>query len=339
MLKKLLNRASVIISAGSYKGKDLKTELTNTQAELKKNKAELNKLTQQNKELEAKLAQGHKEINSLKQSHQERLKNIEVALMKLNREQKKITPYVYSTLYSQKQEQSKIREIYLPELFENIDDISVPVGVVNQESGHDNQVDMIYVIAIAKYLKCKNIFEFGTYFGQTTYYLTLASDTTTVLTLDLPADDNPFAGKYQGIYFKGTDREPFIKQIDCDSQTFDTTPFHQQMELIFVDGDHSYEAVKNDTEKALEMLAPGGVIIWHDYAPKSPGVIQFFSEFSLEKPVFHIRKTCLLVYIDGVDPLTFNPHQRRVMKEWLKPFKQELLLKEEQEIISHNIEN
>jgi len=36
-------------------------------------------------------------------------------------------------------------------------------------------------------------------------------------------------------------------------------------EFIFIDGDHSYEAVHADIEKALPMLAPGGLIAFHDY--------------------------------------------------------------------------
>ena len=83
------------------------------------------------------------------------------------------------------------------------------------------------------------------------------------------------------------------------------------MDFIFVDADHSYDLVKNDTEKAIEMLAPGGLLIWHDYAEKSPGVMRFVQEFSVNKPVFHIRTTCLAVYIDGVDAISFAAHPLR----------------------------
>jgi len=37
--------------------------------------------------------------------------------------------------------------------------------------------------------------------------------------------------------------------------------------IIFIDGDHSYEGVRRDTEKAMDYLRAtgGGRIIWHDY--------------------------------------------------------------------------
>jgi predicted O-methyltransferase YrrM len=35
--------------------------------------------------------------------------------------------------------------------------------------------------------------------------------------------------------------------------------------LIFLDGFHSYEAVRDDTERLLPKLAHGGVLVFHDY--------------------------------------------------------------------------
>jgi predicted O-methyltransferase YrrM len=36
-------------------------------------------------------------------------------------------------------------------------------------------------------------------------------------------------------------------------------------DIIFVDGDHSYEAVKSDVEMCYRLLKPGGVMAMHDY--------------------------------------------------------------------------
>lgn len=36
-------------------------------------------------------------------------------------------------------------------------------------------------------------------------------------------------------------------------------------DAIFIDGDHSRKGVMNDTGLALELVRPGGIIIWHDY--------------------------------------------------------------------------
>ena len=36
------------------------------------------------------------------------------------------------------------------------------------------------------------------------------------------------------------------------------------LNIIFIDGDHSYEAVHTDTEKVIPWLAPGGFLVFHD---------------------------------------------------------------------------
>jgi predicted O-methyltransferase YrrM len=202
-------------------------------------------------------------------------------------------------------EQSNIKDVYLAELFDGIEKVFVPIGAINEETGHANHVDLLYVIAIARYLQCRNVFEFGTYLGRTAYHLTYATEGAVVTTLNLLPEQDTRVAPYLGTYFHGTDREPFIKQILCDSRDFDTTPYRKKMDFIFVDGDHSYEIVKNDTAKAFDMLSPGGVIIWHDYAPKSPEVVTFFREFTQRQALFRIRNTCLLVHLDGIDPMTF----------------------------------
>ena len=40
------------------------------------------------------------------------------------------------------------------------------------------------------------------------------------------------------------------------------------MDFVFIDGDHSREGVRQDTELARAILAPGGAIAWHDANPK-----------------------------------------------------------------------
>jgi hypothetical protein len=79
------------------------------------------------------------------------------------------------------------------------------------------------------------------------------------------------------------------------------------MDFIFIDASHLYEFVRNDSVKAMEMLAPGGIVVWHDFAPKSEGVVRFVGEFIQMCPLFHVEKTSLVIHIDGVDTLNADP--------------------------------
>jgi predicted O-methyltransferase YrrM len=204
------------------------------------------------------------------------------------------------------QRRGRVRELYLAELFPSIRDVRIPVGVVHEESHHPNKVDMLYVCAMAAVRKAKRIFEFGTYRGQTTCGLASIAEDVTVWTLNLPPESSDRYSEYIGQFIKTSPCRSRIQQLYADSCAFDTTPYRDSMDFVFVDADHSYPAVENDTEKALQMLRKGGAIVWHDYAAKSPGVYKFIEEFSRERSVFRIKDTCLIVYLDGIDAEKFE---------------------------------
>lgn len=203
---------------------------------------------------------------------------------------------------------SRIRELPVAAIFEGILDQAVPLSAINEETGHENHAEMLYVMAVAAHRRSTRIFEFGTFLGRTTLHLARACPTASITTLDLPADQNPWAfGPYVGSYFAGAPEAARIHQIRESSLTFDPKPFARSMDFVWVDGDHSYDVVRNDTAKAFEMLAPGGAIMWHDFGPDSEGLVRFFRDFTQETPLFRLRKTSVLLHLDGVDPMTFEP--------------------------------
>ncbi len=60
-------------------------------------------------------------------------------------------------------------------------------------------------------------------------------------------------------------------QLIGDSHKIDPEAFvrdHGRMDLVFIDGDHSRDGVRQDTDLARAILAPGGAIAWHDANPK-----------------------------------------------------------------------
>ena len=63
-----------------------------------------------------------------------------------------------------------------------------------------------------------------------------------------------------------------FKLFIADSQTVETRDkvkeFCPLYDLIFIDGDHSYEGVKRDFELYKELLSPRGYIVFHDIDPE-----------------------------------------------------------------------
>jgi predicted O-methyltransferase YrrM len=214
----------------------------------------------------------------------------------------------------------RLRELPAAALFDGILTRAVPLAAIKEETVHDNHAEMLYVIEIAAHRHSKRIFEFGTNFGRTTFHLASACPEAVVTTLDLPRAENPWPyAPFVGAYFEGTEASSRIRQIRVDSRRFDPTPYEGQMDFVWVDADHSYEGVKNDTEMAFRLLAPGGAIMWHDFGPDSPDLVRFFVEFTRTRPLFRIRKTSVLQHLDGVDPLTFVPAAVPFTKALFKP--------------------
>lgn len=142
--------------------------------------------------------------------------------------------------------------------------------------------------ALSRLVGAKRIFEFGTYKGVSTTQLALnLAEGGMVFTLDLPEDHPAYSlpipkPEEQAIAAEGgkgiliprdlLDRVTFLS---ADSAKFDQTPYAESMDLVFVDGAHSYEYVKNDSEKGWEMLRKGGIMAWHDCNAAHPDVVRY----------------------------------------------------------------
>jgi predicted O-methyltransferase YrrM len=214
----------------------------------------------------------------------------------------------------------RLRDLPLGAILPGVDRLAVPLGAINAETGHPNHAEMLYVVAAAQQRRARRIFEFGTFMGRTTFHLAAANSDAHVWTLDLPREENPWAfAEHVGSYFTDTPEGARITSIRERSERFSPDALKGSMDFIWVDADHSYAGVKNDTNKALSMLAPGGAIMWHDFSADSLGLAEFFVEFTSHTPLFHIHRTSVLLHLDGVDPLTFTPHPVPFSKSVFKP--------------------
>ncbi|NSY62268.1 class I SAM-dependent methyltransferase [Agrobacterium tumefaciens] len=59
-----------------------------------------------------------------------------------------------------------------------------------------------------------------------------------------------------------------VTQLLVDSREFDTAAFSSDFfDTVLIDGGHTADVVANDTEKALQVVRPGGLVMWHDFCP------------------------------------------------------------------------
>jgi len=82
-----------------------------------------------------------------------------------------------------------------------------------------------------------------------------------------------------------------VVHLKGNSINFDFKSLDRKFDVIFIDGNHHYDHVRNDTENVFSHLVhENSVVVWHDYA------------YNPEK----IRYEVLAGILDGTDPSLHN---------------------------------
>ena len=155
----------------------------------------------------------------------------------------------------------------------------------------------------------KTIVEVGTFLGHTTKALAQNARLAHIHTLDLPEnfqltektktnkdDFHLISSRSVGREFIRTSYASRITQHYGDSKTFDFTTIGAA-DFFFIDGSHTYEYCKNDSNKSLAIAEDGAIFIWHDCDFAHPGVVKFIKEWrSLGRNIVRIEGTPLAYY-------------------------------------------
>jgi hypothetical protein len=194
---------------------------------------------------------------------------------------------------------SEPREILLPP----IDTISL--------SGLGFVVPYTLLATIVSAVGPKKIFETGTFRGVGTLTMALNAPDAEIYTLDLPEQYTEaevatlskgdkewvrLSRTSTGFAFEHHPAGSRIHQLRGNSLSFDPPDVLANTDLCFIDGGHSYECIKADTETALKILSPNGVIVWDDYAWFIDGVSRYLNELRGRLPLHRIAGSQLVIY-------------------------------------------
>jgi predicted O-methyltransferase YrrM len=140
--------------------------------------------------------------------------------------------------------------------------------------GSGTIADMASLASLVALRRPRQVLEFGTCEGASTWHLWAnAPPEATITTLDLPLETHVVGStdpELQGLRSRPLlpdDRR--VRLIEGDSRTW--IPDVRDVDFCFIDAGHSYECVKNDTEKAFGVMRPGGLVIWHDASWRRDG--------------------------------------------------------------------
>ncbi|KKM70000.1 hypothetical protein LCGC14_1445120 [marine sediment metagenome] len=152
------------------------------------------------------------------------------------------------------------------------------------------QSEILNLIQILKKEKPKIILEIGTASGGTLFLFSrIAARDAVIISIDLPGGGYPewkiplyksFAFQKQKIYLI---REDSHKKSALDKVKMILNG--KKLDYLFIDGDHTYEGVKNDFEIYSPLVKDGALIAFHDIVVHPPelnvGVHDFWNEIKL----------------------------------------------------------
>jgi predicted O-methyltransferase YrrM len=172
--------------------------------------------------------------------------------------------------------------------------------------------EQLILAAIVRAIAPRTIIEFGTGRGSGTFVLAANSPANArVFTLDLVSAAR---GEYTqkilrdnndvGLAYRTTPEASKITQllVPPGAPMHETlTGLHRTADFIYVDGDHGYAGVRDDTIAALDLAGPNAVLLWHDFydfptyiheGAAKRGVFPWLNEFAAKNEM-------LLYHIDG----------------------------------------
>lgn len=141
--------------------------------------------------------------------------------------------------------------------------------------------ELIKLYKLSKQLKSNSIcVEVGSYIGASSLMISKGIAKGSILyCIDTWENDAMTEGKWNSLeIFKDNTHSVVSKIKMMKSKSVDAAKdFNQEIDFIFIDGDHSYEGVKSDVDVWFPKLKSGGIIIMHDFA-WAEGVIKVIAD-------------------------------------------------------------
>ena len=135
--------------------------------------------------------------------------------------------------------------------------------------------DLLLLRALARQRPGCRYFEIGTWRGESA--ANVAAEAAAVHTLNLSAAEMralALPERYIELHGYFSHSLPNVTHLHGNSATFDLASLQISagpFDLVFIDGDHRYAAVRRDTARVFEhLVGPATTVVWHD-ASRQPG--------------------------------------------------------------------
>jgi predicted O-methyltransferase YrrM len=191
------------------------------------------------------------------------------------------------------------------DLFGTIEESISPFAFLD---GGSLPTDLALLKGLAKNIEDCKYFEIGTWRGESVANVSKVAKE--CYTMDLPDEEKRRTGmteEYIRQYAVFSKKLANVIHLKANSLDFDFAALNIKFDLVFIDGDHHYEGVLNDTRKVISSLIHDkSVIVWHDYAFNPENVrYEVFAAIidgcdkTHQAHLYHVANTMCAVYYPG----------------------------------------
>ncbi|MBI3502051.1 MAG: class I SAM-dependent methyltransferase [Bacteroidetes bacterium] len=169
----------------------------------------------------------------------------------------------------------KIKNLPLVEINDLIPCFSETVELAFLD-GSSLPTDMALLKALCKKFERCNYFEIGTWRGESAMNVSTIADK--CVTFDLSKEElrkRKITEEEIKLHSFFSKDKKNILHLHGNTFKYDFSELNEKFDVLFIDGDHHYEYVKNDTEKVFRnLIHEKSMVVWHDYA-HSPETIRY----------------------------------------------------------------
>lgn len=181
--------------------------------------------------------------------------------------------------------------------------------------GGSGVLDYAFLRALILKFGLKNYLEIGTFIGES--ISSLSDLTEKCYSISLPNEYMvgwfaQFNKENFGKYFSLSKKN--VTHYECDSKNFDYRNIKEDIDLVYIDGDHSYNGICIDTKKIFEFInLESTIVVWHDfkngsqlYNIETVSAIFTTLDKNLHKNIFEVSDNMCCVYLPQKYINSFN---------------------------------